>query len=356
MQPSGIDKVVYALRKKFSQYGYNEYKMNKFEEYDLYARNKDFLISGNVITFNDTNGKLLALKPDVTLSIVKNTKIAKGVKKVFYYENVYRVSSKSNGFKEIPQMGLECVGNISLYNVAEVITLAKESLESISSNNVLEISPVGVVFDFVSSLNLKSDVKKELYKLIDGKNVHELKKLLCDNSVSDGEINTLIELITLYGSPKTVIEKLKKLFNGKAQQGLVENFQNLILSFGEENLSGIMIDCSACKNVKYYNDITFRGYVSGLPKAVLSGGRYDDLLKSMGSDNGAIGFAVYLDELDRLFKEEKEYDVDVAIIYDENSNIKEVLEKVKEQIKQGKTVTAINDGLASIVYKEIIKI
>lgn len=83
MQISGIDSVVYSIRETFSQYGYNEYKMNKFEEYDLYVKNKDFLISKNVITFTDTNGKLLALKPDVTLSIVKNTKDGMGVKKVF---------------------------------------------------------------------------------------------------------------------------------------------------------------------------------------------------------------------------------------------------------------------------------
>ena len=356
MQRVGMDKIVYKLGKIFSSLGYNEYKMNKFEEYDLYARNKDFLISGNVITFNDTNGKLLALKPDVTLSIIKNTKIVDGVKKVFYCENVYRVSSKSNGFKEIPQMGLECVGNLDLYNVAEVISVAKESLEAISKDNILEISPVGIVFDFVNSLNLKSEDKKEIYKLIDGKNVHELKNLLMDCSINQSDIETLTELVTLYGPSKIIIEKLKALFKGKSQQNLVKNFEQVILAFGKTDLERVMIDCSACKNVKYYNDVTFRGYVDGIPKAVLSGGRYDDLLKSMGSDNGAIGFAVYLDELDRLFKEEKDYDVDVLLIYDQNSKVENVLEKVKEIRADGKSVTALKSKSTNVAYKEIIEI
>ena len=61
------------LRKLYGKYGYTQYKMSKFEEYDLYVRNKSFLLSDSVITFTDTNGKLMALKPDVTLSIVKNS-------------------------------------------------------------------------------------------------------------------------------------------------------------------------------------------------------------------------------------------------------------------------------------------
>ena len=68
------EKVVFSLRGLYSRYGYRQFKMSKFEEYDLYSKNKDFLVSDGVITFNDTNGKLLALKPDVTLSIIKNSK------------------------------------------------------------------------------------------------------------------------------------------------------------------------------------------------------------------------------------------------------------------------------------------
>ena len=68
------EKVVLELRSLYEKYGYAQYKMSKFEEYDLYVRNKDFLVSDNIITFTDTNGKLMALKPDVTLSIIKSSK------------------------------------------------------------------------------------------------------------------------------------------------------------------------------------------------------------------------------------------------------------------------------------------
>ena len=91
MVPKGEERMVQALRALYSSYGYAKYKMNRFEEYDLYARNKDFLVSGNIITFTDTDGSLMALKPDVTLSIVKGFREeSQCVSRVAYDEKVYR--------------------------------------------------------------------------------------------------------------------------------------------------------------------------------------------------------------------------------------------------------------------------
>ena len=93
------ERASFALRSLYAKYGYSQFKMSKFEEYDLYVRNKDFLISDGVITFTDTNGKLLALKPDVTLSIIKNCKDEdNSVQKMYYNENVYRVSGSTKSF------------------------------------------------------------------------------------------------------------------------------------------------------------------------------------------------------------------------------------------------------------------
>ena len=82
---SGEELAALSLRSIYSRKGYEPYRMSKFEEYDLYSRNKDFLLSNRIITFTDTNGKLMALKPDVTLSIIKNTRDAQsGLLKLYY--------------------------------------------------------------------------------------------------------------------------------------------------------------------------------------------------------------------------------------------------------------------------------
>jgi ATP phosphoribosyltransferase regulatory subunit len=135
------ERAVYALRSLYRGFGYTPYKMSKFEEYDLYVRNKDFLISDGIITFTDTAGKLLALKPDVTLSIVKNSKdTPSGVEKLYYNENVYRIAKGSRNYKEIMQTGLECIGSIGLYDVCEVLILAVKSLALLDGDWALDIS------------------------------------------------------------------------------------------------------------------------------------------------------------------------------------------------------------------------
>ena len=97
---NGQERISFMLRSLYSQHGYERYRMSKFEEYDLYSRNKDFLFSEGVITFTDTTGRLMALKPDVTLSIVKNRKDTPGsLQKLYYHENVYRVSGAADGDK-----------------------------------------------------------------------------------------------------------------------------------------------------------------------------------------------------------------------------------------------------------------
>ena len=66
------------------------------------------------------------LKPDVTLSIAKNAQPAPGQCKQYYYcENVYRPSQESHTFREISQMGLECIGAVTAQKQAQVVQLAQ---------------------------------------------------------------------------------------------------------------------------------------------------------------------------------------------------------------------------------------
>ena len=352
---TGLNGVINSLRSLFSGYGFSEYKMNKFEEYDLYVKNKDFLTSKNIITFTDTSGKLLALKPDVTLSIVKNTAPSSDVKKVFYNESVYRASSLSYGYKEISQMGLECIGEIDELNVAEILTLAVESLMLISPNFVLDVSPIGLISAFVERLNLESQVKKSVYKCINEKNTHELKSILTSAGVENDKIQKLVLSLEVYGQTDLAVNRLKEIFSGTDFMQTVNDFANILSVLPDGVKEYINIDCACIESVKYYNSITFKGYVNGIPKEVLSGGRYDGLLKSMGKDYKAIGFAIYLDEVDRLFTVKKDYDVDVVIVYGDGSNKKEVLNKVKELFDGGKTVTAVKSLPDKLTFKQKIE-
>lgn len=57
------------------------------------------------------------------------------------------------------------------------------------------------------------------------------------------------------------------------------------------------------------------------PAAFSAAGRYDNLLRKLGKDADAIGFAVYLDLLERFDSKEKEYDVDTLLLYEEGADV-----------------------------------
>ena len=110
---SNEEKVGYALRRLYAGFGYVPYKLSKFEPYDLYAENRSFLAGDHILTFHDLNGRLMALKPDLTLSIMKNYR--SGQEKVYYDESVYREGGTEKEFREIPQAGIECIGKLDAY-------------------------------------------------------------------------------------------------------------------------------------------------------------------------------------------------------------------------------------------------
>lgn len=329
------EQAVFLLRSLYSKYGYKQYKMRKFEEYDLYVRNKDFLISDSVITFTDTNGKLMALKPDVTLSIVKNTKDSDGsVQKVYYDENVYRVSKGTHSYKEIKQAGLECIGDVDTYCVCEVLSLAVKSLMTISENCVVDVSDLAILFALYDHIGLSYETRTRMTSLISDKNTHEMKRLCEDMSVSEESTALLEELISYNGTPDEILPRLKAMAERIGAQAEFSEFESVVSSLDEELQSKLRIDFSVVSDINYYNGIVFKGFIDKIPDSVLSGGRYDSLMQSMSRKSKAIGFAVYIDMLERFNIKEREFDYAAVLLYSENDSISTVKNAAQRLINE----------------------
>lgn len=329
------EQAVFLLRSLYSKYGYKQYKMRKFEEYDLYVRNKDFLISDSVITFTDTNGKLMALKPDVTLSIVKNTKDSDGsVQKVYYDENVYRVSKGTHSYKEIKQAGLECIGDVDTYCVCEVLSLAVKSLMTISESCVVDVSDLAILFALYDYIGLSYETRKRMTSLISDKNTHEMKRLCEDISISAESTALLEELISYNGTPDEILPRLKAMAERIGAQAEFSEFESVVSSLDEELQSKLRIDFSVVSDINYYNGIVFKGFIDKIPDSVLSGGRYDSLMQSMSRKSKAIGFAVYIDMLERFNIKESEFDYAAVLLYSENDSISTVKNAAQRLINE----------------------
>ena len=337
------ERAVFALRSLYRGYGYLPFKMSKFEEYDLYVRNKDFLVSDRIITFTDVGGKLLALKPDVTLSIIKNGEDRPGEKqKVCYNENVYRVSGSTHQFKEILQTGLECIGDLDGYDVCEVVTLAAASLATVSENYALDISHMGILSAMLDEITADTNMRREIARCISEKNTHDLARVCAEAGVSETDTAALCDFVSIYGDMDTVLTRLAPLARRYEAVSVAISELTALRDHLKATPYGsrVRFDFSIMNDMSYYNGVVFCGYLDGICECVLSGGQYNKLMKRMGRRSGAIGFALYLDLLEGLPHTAPACDVDVLVLYDETVSVSAVTAKVEALRAEGKTVSA----------------
>ena len=293
------------LKNLYRAYGYIPYKMSRFEEYDLYVRNKDFLVSDQIITFSDRTGRLLAMKPDVTLSIVKNAPEETGVvQKVYYRENVYR------DYREILQTGLECVGDLGDYEIAEVVLLAAKSLQQLGNRWVLDISHMGLLAAVLNGSGLSWEDQNQAMEYLHRKNDHQLKALCSDRDVWEK-----LSVIAACRGGKEALDQIASVLTTEEERRELQQLKNLwVILEAAGYADSVRLDFSVGNNMRYYSGVVFRGYLEGIPASVLSGGQYDKLPRKMGRNARAIGFAVYLDLLEN--REEESFDVDTLILHD----------------------------------------
>ena len=320
------------LRATYEAAGYSKYRMEKFLPYDLYIEHKEFLTGKGIITFTDALGRLMALKPDVTIGIARNADDGGAHEKLYYHESIFRIDEGLSEYREIGQVGLEYIGADTAFAEAEVVIMALKSLETISSDCVLDINHMGYISAILASLGIKdADTSAALRAL---------------RRKERGALMALAERIGLDGAAVEALDKISRL-----RAPLSEAFDLLPGVAGEANcaISGlrtlsdaisayggaerVFLDFSVINDLDYYNGLVFQGYIKGAPRAVLSGGRYDNLMQRLGKPQKAMGFAIYLSELDRILYEARDFDVDVLLVYGDASP--DAVIRAAEEIKRG---------------------
>ncbi len=199
------EQVPLLLRGLFEQRGYRRYRMSNFEAYDLYRENKNFLESEGIITFTDASGRLMALKPDVTMSIVKHTKPDAVSSKLYYVENVFRLAPQSGEYREISQMGLEFIGGQGGYAEAEAVELAVRSLAAIGPQSVLDVGHMGFITSLLDVLGVREEARAAALDALRAKNAHTLRAIAAESGCTEEEAGQLAALAALAGPfPETL--------------------------------------------------------------------------------------------------------------------------------------------------------
>lgn len=312
------ERVSLQLRMLYEKAGFLQYHMGRFEEYSLYQENRRFLPSEQLITFTDLDGRLLALKPDVTLSIAKNARIEKnGCGRFYYQEKIYRPSQESHTFQEISQMGVECIGNMDDEVTAQAVSLAIQSLALTGKEYVLEVSHMGFVTGLLDAVGAPEAIRPQLFTCIQNKNWHDLQELAVNAGLSKQGIDALCKLGRLSGTWEEVLENAEVLALNAAMGAALSELRTLCQALSGQT-EHLKLELSLVNDMKYYNGIVLQGFLEGLPRAVLKGGRYDPLAAQFRPGTRAVGYALYLDALnqpdsDDNHKEKKPAMLNVAL-------------------------------------------
>ncbi len=289
------------LRLLFERSGCRKYRMDSFESYDLYRENKNFLRDEGIITFTDARGRLTALKPDVTLSIIKDLKRGGGAEKLYYTENVFRFDPETRDYREIGQTGVELIGGDPEAAQREAVTLALRALAIYGREFTLEIGHMGLVTALLEGCGMPAARRGDCLAALRGKNAHRLADLCRAEGLPDGAAARLTALCEAGGGCDCPPDPA--LFaDGGAAQAAARELERLAASLrGTPGSERLRFDFSAVHDTDYYNGVVLRGFLRGLPRAVLTGGRYDGLMRRFGDGRQAVGFALYENELERLW-------------------------------------------------------
>lgn len=291
------------IHKIFKEYGYSDIQTPTFEFFDIFNKERGSVASKNMYKFFDREGNTLVLRPDMTPSIARaSAKYFMDEEmpiRLCYVGNAFINNSEYQGkLKEFTQLGSELLGDNTSDADAEVIAMVIESLLKAGLTEFqIEIGQPEFFKGIVEKAGLDADTIEELRELLENKKYFGVEDVLEKANVPQEDREVFLKFQEFAGSVE-MIQAAKTLnINDKSKVALerLEKLYSILVIYGYEKY--ISFDLSMLNMYQYYTGIVFKGYTYGTGDAIVTGGRYDNLLGQFGKDFAAIGFAVNLDQL-----------------------------------------------------------
>ena len=327
--------------RKFLQLrGYEFLKTPTLEYYDTVGK-ASAIVESSLFKLVDTQGNTLVLRPDMTTPIarVASSKLLKEKipLRLAYFENVFRAQEHEGGRPaEFSQMGIEIIGDSSVYADAEVILTAIDFLKQLGIEDFkITIGNAGIL-DAILRKNVETDEQfEELHQLLVQKNLVGFEEAVARYRLPRSEEETLLAFLEEATELKS-IRQISKYLSEKQALLYMEQLAS-ILEIADV-AKYIAFDFTLASHMNYYTGMLFEVYAAGTGFSLGNGGRYDGLLSDFGKDVGAIGFGMRIDYLVEVMpKQEIEKD-DVLVLF-VSTQLKEALETAETLRAQGKRTT-----------------
>ena len=335
--------IVETARRIFELYNFEEIILPFLEELSLFIRSvgeETDIVQKEMYAFEDKGGRVVALRPEGTASVVRayieERMYSKGgYKKLFYEGAMFRYERPQAGrYRQFHQIGAEIFGIDSPLSDAELIKMVEDILSYLNISAKLEINTLG---DFESR-------KIYVYKLRNF--LKENKEQLCDDCKRRMERNPLRVLDCKVDSCIEITKNgpmLMEYLNEKS----VERFEKV-----KEYLNALNIEYTVnprlVRGLDYYTDTVFEFTTDkiGAQGTVAAGGRYDTLVKQLGGpDTPALGFAAGIERLmillENIPKTKRPIGI-IPVIQDFNIQALKIAERLRD--RKVKTELILKEG------------
>jgi ATP phosphoribosyltransferase regulatory subunit len=294
----------------FEGWNYEEVITPSVDYYDLFEQGMGQREAQRGFRFTDNDGRLLALRPDVTSSVARMAATLLSERprplRFCYAAPVFRQQAQSPAEwrRENTQLGCELIGAGGKPADLEILRLAAEILSrlNLQTRYCITINNVEIFNGVAAQMNLTPEAREQFRSLIDTRAAAELQQFLQDYDSREGHAFSQPTQLT---GTRTVIQTARHLITNARSVAALDSLDELwteIESLGLQN--SFEIDLGNVSSLDYYTGLSLKVFVHGAGTSVGRGGRYDGLTGSFGRAEPAVGFVLNLDALTEVLGRE----------------------------------------------------
>ena len=306
------------LRKVFAAWGFRPVVPPQLEFLEELEKGLGEELRERTFRFDDRqSGRLVAFPPDITPQVARI--VATRMRelplplRLSYSGRVLRHAEQQAGKdRDIFQTGVELIGLDSPEADAEMIAMAVECLSAVGAEEfTVDIGQVDFFRGVMDGLPMTGELAGKVAGAISRKDSSELVALLGSAEIDDQAREEILALPRLFGGRDVLDRAAKVVRNDRSRRALDNLSQVLDVLDVYGVLEHVTLDLGELRGLNYHTGITFQGFLSGIGRAVCSGGRYDNLIEQYGYPVAATGFTFNL--LNLLFALDKNLDERVTL-------------------------------------------
>lgn len=294
--------IVARIAEVFSAWGYGAVETPVVERLDALEAAAGPL-EGTAFRLVDLDGRLLALRPDMTVPIARVAASRLGGEagphRFRYRTEVFREHESLRGqARQFTQAGVELIGASGAGADAEVVALLVEALRAVGLPEfAVSLGTVAVLAAVVDSARMAPAWGAAVFGAAHDRNRVEMARLAGEPGVGADAARALVEVPRVTGGAEAIARCRTAAAGCGCDAALDELAETVSLLEAAGVADAVTIDFSVMRNFDYYTGIVFEASAPGLGVAIGAGGRYDNMLAAYDAPAPAAGFALGLERL-----------------------------------------------------------